>query len=243
MVIIQPEFLLVFFIIFICGIIQSLLGIGLLIFGTPTLLLLGYDYVYVLIIILPCSILISFLQIFKKKDFVFGKKYLYFYTIPTLSIGVFLIIDNKLDINVIKYIGAILFCIGVIRVNKKLNLFFKKLVTKFTVPYCLFIGLIHGLFNMSGAFLTVFMSSVNDSAEKIRVSIAYWYLVFAIIQIFILFITSALIYSKMTLVFLVISLISYVLVFFTLSKMVNLEIYQRIVTIVIFLYSLSCFVL
>lgn len=239
----QPDLLLVFFTIFLCGIIQSLLGIGLLIFGTPTLLLLGYDYVYVLSIILPCSILISFLQIFNKKDLVFGKKYLYFYTIPTLSLGVFLIIDNKLNINVIKFIGGILFCIGVIRVNKKLNLLFKKVVSKFTVSYCLFIGLIHGLFNMSGAFLTVFMSSVNDSTEKIRVSIAYWYLVFAIIQILILFITSSLIYSEMTLVFLVISLISYVSVLFTLSKMVNLEIYQRIVTIVIFLYSLSCFVL
>ena len=133
----QPELLLVFFTIFLCGIIQSLLGIGLLIFGTPTLLLLGYDYVYVLSIILPCSILISFLQILNKKDFVFGKKYLYFYTIPTLSLGVFLIIDNKLNINVIKFIGGILFCIGVIRVNKKLNLIFKKAVTKFTVPYCL----------------------------------------------------------------------------------------------------------
>ncbi len=239
----QIELLLVFLTIFLCGIIQSLLGIGLLIFGTPTLLLLGYDYVYVLSIILPCSILISFLQILNKKDSVFGKKYLYFYTIPALSFGVFLIIDNKLNINIIKYIGAILFFIGVIRANKKLNLLFKKVVTNFAIPYCIFIGLIHGLFNMSGAFLTVFMTSVNDSTEKIRVSIAYWYLVFAIIQILILFITSFLIYSKMTLVFLVISLISYVFVSFTLSKIVNLEIYQRIVTIVIFLYSLSCFVL
>ena len=59
-------------------IFQSFFGVGLLLLGTPTFLLIGYDFFEVLNILLPYSIVISFLQIFATKDrnFEFGKKIL-----------------------------------------------------------------------------------------------------------------------------------------------------------------------
>ena len=48
--------------------VQSIFGIGLLLFGTPTFILLGYSYAETLSILLPNSILISLMQtIFTKK--------------------------------------------------------------------------------------------------------------------------------------------------------------------------------
>ncbi|XOJ73429.1 hypothetical protein ABXT43_00795 [Candidatus Pelagibacter sp. Uisw_114] len=56
--------------IFIFTFFQSVFGVGLLVFGTPTFLLLGYEYLDVLNILLPLSTTVSLLQIFfsKKKD-------------------------------------------------------------------------------------------------------------------------------------------------------------------------------
>ena len=49
--------------IFFTAIVQSILGTGVLLFGTPILLILGYDFQYALIILLPTSILINFFQL------------------------------------------------------------------------------------------------------------------------------------------------------------------------------------
>src|SRR5689334_5010852 len=45
------------------SVVQSLFGIGLLVFGTPSLLLLGYSFADTLAILLPASITISVLQV------------------------------------------------------------------------------------------------------------------------------------------------------------------------------------
>jgi len=49
-------------VIVVFSFIQSIFGIGLLLFGTPTLLLFGYSYSETLWILLPCSIVISLIQ-------------------------------------------------------------------------------------------------------------------------------------------------------------------------------------
>ena len=47
--------------------IQSIFGIGLLLFGTPTFLILGYDFINTLNFLLPISIAISSLQLINFK--------------------------------------------------------------------------------------------------------------------------------------------------------------------------------
>jgi len=62
---------------------QSVFGIGILLFGTPIFIILGYDYYVALLIILPFSITISILQIIfsKNKNYEFVIK-LSFYSLP-----------------------------------------------------------------------------------------------------------------------------------------------------------------
>ena len=44
------------------SVVQSVFGVGLLVFGTPTLLLAGYSFEETLAYLLPCSMAISALQ-------------------------------------------------------------------------------------------------------------------------------------------------------------------------------------
>ena len=48
-------------------IIQSIFGVGLLLFGTPSLLLLGYDFANTINILMPVSISISAIQFLSQK--------------------------------------------------------------------------------------------------------------------------------------------------------------------------------
>ena len=48
--------------------IQSIFGVGLLLFGTPSFLLFGYDFANTINILMPVSITISSLQFFKSKE-------------------------------------------------------------------------------------------------------------------------------------------------------------------------------
>ena len=45
------------------SLVQSIFGTGVLLFGTPILLILGYNFQYSLIILLPISVSINLLQI------------------------------------------------------------------------------------------------------------------------------------------------------------------------------------
>ena len=61
------DHLLEIFLILILIAIQSIFGVGLLLFGTPSFLLFGYDFANTINILMPVSITISSLQFFKSK--------------------------------------------------------------------------------------------------------------------------------------------------------------------------------
>ncbi|MEC8838728.1 MAG: hypothetical protein VYA09_01105, partial [Candidatus Neomarinimicrobiota bacterium] len=78
-------------IISITAIIQSIFGTGVLLFGTPLLLIFGYSFHFALIILLPTSILISLLQLkdnFINVDISYYKK-LIIYCIPFIIISLY----------------------------------------------------------------------------------------------------------------------------------------------------------
>ena len=50
-------------VVFVFAIVQSVVGVGLLVFGTPTLMLLGYGFEQTLAIVLPASLCVSAIQV------------------------------------------------------------------------------------------------------------------------------------------------------------------------------------
>lgn len=72
--------------------IQSIFGVGVLLFGTPLLLLVGYGFIEAIIILLPISVTINLFQIakdYKSVDLEFYKNILVF-TIPFVVVFYFL---------------------------------------------------------------------------------------------------------------------------------------------------------
>ena len=182
------DFFLENLILLILIMIQSIFGIGLLLLGTPTFLLLGYDFSNTLNFLLPASIVISFLQFISLKTPL--KKIIFEYNIFCLPFLVlFLVVAlNFKEILNFKLFAAVILIVSSLLVLKK-NIFFslKNNATKYRKLILIFIGTVHGFTNMGGGFLSIFSSLINNHNKKLtRHFISYGYLVMGLLQYFIL---------------------------------------------------------
>ena len=175
-------------VLIITSIIQSIFGTGVLLFGTPLLLLLGYNFQNTLIILLPTSIFISLIQTvrnIKMIDYNFYKK-LFIYSIPNIVLFLFLINQNPLKINI--FVGLFLIILSLKQKIGSINYFLQNMI-KFERLYLLTTGIIHGLTNLGGSLLSAIVFSKKISKESKRTTIAVSYLTFAIFQIITIILT------------------------------------------------------
>jgi len=220
------------------AILQSIVGVGLLLFGTPTLLLMGYPYEVVLSIVLPSSIIISIMQVIEDHGSIYGKNFLFLYTLPSVGMGLYYVTDINADVTLI--VGIILLIIGFVRISNRLNDHLKFIVCKNERFYCILMGFVHGVSNMGGGLLTVYISALNDDKTVIRSSIAYWYLIFALVQLMVLYLSELLLLSTDILLLMIVSLISYLLIGRLLAIKISHNNYQLLITFFIFIYGVSC---
>ena len=168
--------------ILITAIVQSIFGTGVLLFGTPLLLILGYNFQYALIILLPTSILISFFQLknnLNKIDFQFYKRLLLF-SIPLIILFLYLTNLNSIKINL--FVGIFLIVVAIKENILSINRLIKFLI-KYESLYLMIMGMIHGITNLGGALLSAIVFSKNLSKDSKRTTIAICYLTFAVFQI------------------------------------------------------------
>jgi len=224
------------------AILQSIVGVGLLLFGTPTLLLIGYPYEIVLSLLLPSSIAISTMQVAEGHRFIYGKKNLFFYTLPSIGFALYYVTGTKSDVNIAVIVGMILVITGFVRISSRLNYLLEVIIRNNERLYCMIMGVVHGLSNMGGGLLTIYMSTLSNDKAVVRYSIAYWYLIFALIQILILYLSGLLLLSTDILLLMMVSFSSYFLVGRLLARKINYSNYQLLVTIFIFIYGISCIV-
>jgi len=218
--------------------IQSIFGIGLLLFGTPTFLILGYDFFNTLNFLLPISITVSLLQFislkskFKKIIFHFN-----FYCLPFLVLFLIIALNFKEVLN-FKFYVTIVLIISSILALKNNNFFLKKkIILKYKKVVLVFIGLVHGLTNMGGGFLSIFSSLINNNKKHARHFISYGYLTMGVIQYFILlfFEHKNLDFNKIHYVFLAL------LLYFPsqqIFKKVNNILFRKIISIIALFYGL-----
>ena len=162
--------------------IQSLFGVGVLLFGTPLLLLLGYGFIEAVVILLPISVSINLIQIakdYQKVDLEFYKKILV-YTIPFVII--FLFIVTKVQISIGLVIGLFLLFVAIKDYSPKVDKVIK-FSLKYEKVYFGVMGIIHGLTNLGGSLLTAIAHSKGYEKDITRVTIALSYATFAIFQI------------------------------------------------------------
>ena len=175
-------------IIIIFSVIQSIFGVGLLLFGTPTLLLIGYSYVETLWILLPCSIIISLIQSIENYPLVKAKRKVVYFTIPAMTFSLIFIVSYDYVIDIRKVVGLFLIFIGIVKFSPKLQIYLQFFIEKQLRLYYVLIGFIHGVSNMGGGPLSILMSTLYTDKAKIRANIAFIYLILASFQLMILFI-------------------------------------------------------
>ena len=164
--------------------IQSVFGVGLLLFGTPSFLLFGYDFANTINILMPVSITISALQFFRSKinDVNFLKEYNLF-CLPFLVLFLTIALKYK-DFFDFKFLVAILLIISSILIlNKKRFSNFKAIFFKLKKFVLIGIGCVHGLTNMGGSFLAIYSTLVSKNVKELaRFYICYGYLIMGILQ-------------------------------------------------------------
>jgi len=168
---------------------QSIFGIGLLIFGTPTFMLIGYSFTETLSIVLPISCFVSLTQIIVSKNNKISGfiKDFFKFSLPGLIIclPIAILQISKDNINILISLIMVLVSILSIWRIEKLKVIFKNLKIKKFIFFL--IGSIHGLTNLGGGFISIFSSFYYpENKIKIRNSIAISYFVFSIIQLIIL---------------------------------------------------------
>ena len=224
-------------IIVLFSIVQSLFGVGLLLFGTPTLLLLEYSYSETLWILLPCSLTISLIQVANDYKLIEAKKRAVYFVIPTLILGLVIVLNYFNGLNITKIIGALLILIGVIRFSTKLQTLLVSMVRKNIQLYYVIIGLVHGITNMGGGPLSIVMSSIYYKKQIIRVNVAFVYLILATFQLAVLSIISHTNIRSEVIYLIPITLVSYLFTSKFISLKVNDKKYTFILNVIVLAYG------
>jgi hypothetical protein len=160
---------------------QLLFGVGVLLWGTPSLILLGYEFTTALSLLLPISLGISGLQVGQNFQHISKKETRSFikFSLPLVVVG--LIFVMTLDINVEWFVFGALGVGGLLRLNRFKTLYDRVLIFKdFMLPL---IGIVHGMSNLGGGLLVIWVSQTDKTKLGLRSTVAACYLLLALFQI------------------------------------------------------------
>jgi uncharacterized protein len=234
----MTEFELIMLIVFTFSIVQSIFGVGILVFGTPTCLLLGYPFEETISYLLPASISISCMQIFHGKDEVKLKKEFLIFTIPFIILGLTVVLVKWFSFDMKIPVGLMLILTGTVRLFPKIQNSMERFLRKQMKFYLISMGFIHGLSNMGGGLLTILSSSLFKKKKEVRANIAYGYLIFAMTQIIVLSILKPSLFHLNIMVFPFISLFTYICLGNIMFLKSNEKMYQSFITVFTLAYGI-----
>lgn len=162
--------------------IQSMFGVGVLLFGTPLLLLFGYDFFYALTILLPISLTINGIQTVRYHEHI-DRPFLWrilCITLPFIIIFLALVIRVQININYI--VGAFLLLIAARDFFPGLQQALAR-TTKYRNTYHMVMGMVHGMSNLGGALLTALIHQKQMPKKSALATIAASYATFAMVQL------------------------------------------------------------
>ena len=168
-------------IILVSMLTQLLFGVGVLLWGTPSLILLGYEFTTALSLLLPISLGISGLQVGQNFQHISKKETWSFIklSLPLVVLG--LIFVMTLDVNVEWFVFGALGVGGLLRLNRFKTLYDRVVNFKgFMLPL---IGIVHGMSNLGGGLLVIWVSQTDKTKLGLRSTVAACYLLLALFQI------------------------------------------------------------
>jgi len=167
-------------------VIQSIFGVGILLFGTPLLLLLDYEFSYALSVLLPISIAINILQVLKHYSYIDLKLYknVLLYSTPFIVLFLFMITNIQLNLGLI--IGVFLIFVALKSFSPRIELALKAML-RHEKLYLILMGIVHGITNLGGSLLTALVHEQNQPKNITRATIAICYATFALFQLLTLY--------------------------------------------------------
>jgi len=228
-------------VIILISIIQSIFGVGILLFGTPLLLLLGYEFGFTLSILLPISLFVNLLQIasnnnYKQIDYKILKNFI-IYSLPFVIIFLLLILNYTSNVSL--YVGIFLIIISLEKKNKVISYSLNWLIKSQKI-YFMLMGIIHGLTNLGGSLLALYFNKKYSDKYYIRTNIAFLYLLFALFQIITLYIFNQNINTieVKSLLYIFIGIIVYFISNKFIFDKINFNIYTNIINYFLFLMGI-----
>lgn len=179
---------LIFLLIIVLSTFQTIAGVGILVLGTPILILQGFDIVEVMIFLLPLSIFnstINFFYLYRFKegikiDIKMGK-YFFFICLPSVFVGLFFLEKFMDYINfnlLICFVIWFVLILSYLNNEKSFSENLKKIIIFVT-------GLLHGVTNSGGSLLSLLIiNSYNKDVDYKRFQIIFFYLFLATFQLF-----------------------------------------------------------
>lgn len=166
----------------VVAMLQSVFGVGVLLFGTPLLLLLGHDFADVLALLLPISIAISLSQVAMHHAAVERRflRRVIGCAVPAIVGALFLALQSSLNLGLA--VAAILLVCGLGSVRSRLDFGLGRLA-RHEVPALIVTGLVHGVSNLGGSLLSVVVQQKRLGKDATRATIAAAYAVFASCQL------------------------------------------------------------
>ena len=222
--------LLVAIIVSLSTISQAVFGVGILLWGTPALLLLNYSFVEALGFLLPISMFVSCLQFasnIKGLDFNFIGKFIKF-SIPGLTIGLLLVIFVQLHLNIV--IAVMLIVAFFVRKDNTSSVL-RGLILKYDRLFMFFVGFSHGVSNLGGSLLVVRLSLKGYSKKHYRTTVSAAYFVFAASQLIILMMVNGKL--KISISYILIGLCFYFIANTLLVSRINTKLFNKLINYLI----------
>tara|TARA_B100000242_G_scaffold277762_1_gene234785 strand:+ start:174 stop:920 length:747 start_codon:yes stop_codon:yes gene_type:complete len=170
--------------------LQSMAGVGILVLGTPIMLLLNYGMIEILSTLLPLSILTSltnfiYFKLRKKKlDIEIDaeiKKYLFLACCPSIIVGLLILkyFNEYINFNIL--VSIVIFSSIFLVLKLKNKIFNSK--QNFKIFSLATVGLIHGITNSGGTLLSLFVSALKrNKVNQSRFNTTFAYLFLALFQ-------------------------------------------------------------
>lgn len=167
----------------VLSVVQSIFGVGVLIFGTPILLLAGFGFEKVLSILLPASLTISVLQVVldrgvSKNTF----REFSWRLLPAAIAGIcFALVVRVPMIDVL--VSIVLIVIAYFRVSERRRVHLVRIARKHGGAMLALTGALHGLTNLGGSLLEAYVSSLHNDKTSMRQNTAIGYAMLALVQL------------------------------------------------------------
>lgn len=213
---------------------------GLLVFGTPVLMLSGFTYSETLTYLLPSSITISALQVFTQKMMLNEeRKNFVLFSILPLICTLYIVLKNKLNFDINYGIAFVLIFFSIINSFKFSMVKAKTIVNRYPKSILVIMGFVHGLTNLGGSVLSVFSVCKFEEKLAIRNFISFCYLTFGLIQIIVLITNNAFVYSEKNIYFPLISFFVYITLGCRAFALTPSLLYVKLFNVFMFMFGLA----